>query len=420
MRMNKCAYLFAAALVASTVGMTSCSNEVDDLTTQWEGKTTNAKIAFSLSGLPGTRSSSTDVNMGDAVANIENVAVVPMIGNTPTNPIKFGTITGLSKGNMLTEPEARSLQSTVNRFIVYGNMPTTIYEELSETATPNWEKIQFTPDANGQLTIGNPGVNTDVYKPHGLYYYRDTEVAAPGKSNKGYYTGTGSTWGDVSWGSLTQNAIGNATNIKISDVRYAVGVLATAVFQSDATNNVFYGTNETGETGVTFGNYQTSYSNAPVSVSGIVVLDQNKTLNYDFTSAGTLVPVYDTDAQNGGALATQKLSKENKLGANFYTVVAPTVADKGVGINIEFTVTANKMVVGDKTYTNGEKFYLQATLAPEEAGKSVFAAATSTMLNATVTDWGKATENPQEPTEVNVGIEFDASWILGVVYDIEI
>lgn len=27
MRMNKCAYLFAAALVASTVGMTSCSNE---------------------------------------------------------------------------------------------------------------------------------------------------------------------------------------------------------------------------------------------------------------------------------------------------------------------------------------------------------------------------------------------------------
>jgi hypothetical protein len=27
MRMNKCAYLFAAALVAGTVGMTSCSNE---------------------------------------------------------------------------------------------------------------------------------------------------------------------------------------------------------------------------------------------------------------------------------------------------------------------------------------------------------------------------------------------------------
>lgn len=422
MKLNKSAYLFAAALVAGTVGMTSCSSEIDDLTSPWEGKTTDATIGFSVNGLPGTRSTVDDVNWGGNVATIKNVAVIPMIGETSTTPIKFGNIAGSATAADDNKVQ-RSLQSTVNRFLVYGNMPDGIYSNLSETATPNLGDINFTltQGTTAQLNIG--GSPVDVYAPHGLYYYRDTEVAAPGGTEKkAGYLKSDNNWDQVSgaW-TLTTNAIEAAKSIKIQDVRYAVGVLATAVFQNDNNNSVFYKSDDSYTTSYKF----TEFGTSPVKVTGIVIYDQYKTLTYKFEGSN-LVPVYDTDEQNEGALATTKLSEEQKTGANFYTVVAPTAAGKGIGISIEFTVVADtKMKTTAHEYAAGDKFYMQATLSPKtpddpEKPNSVFSAATSTMLNATVTDWGKATVNPEKPTDANVGIEFDASWIQGVVYDINI
>lgn len=427
MKLNKSAYLFAAALVAGTMGMTSCSNEVDDLTSPWEGKTTDATIGFSVNGLPGTRSTVDEVNLGGNVATINNVAVIPMIGETPTTSIKFGAITN-DKTTADNNKVQRSLQSTVNRFLVYGNMPASIYSKLSETTTPNLGDINFTltQGTTAQLNIG--GSPVDVYAPHGLYYYRDTEVAAPGDGKQaGFYKSNAEWTSSMSWGDLVtisnNGAIGAAKSIKIPDVRYAVGVLATAVFQNDNTNAVFYKDNSY-TSGFTF----TGFESAPVKVSGIVIYDQAQTLDYKFAASGSVVPVYDQNEQKSGAFGTlnqDELSSTKKNTANFYTVVAPTAAGKGIGISIEFTVAEGAyMKVGEQTYAPGSKFYMQATLspAPSTTGtpNSVFSAATSTMLNATVTDWGKATQNPEKPTDANVGIEFDASWIQGVVYDINI
>lgn len=424
MKLNKSAYLFAAALVAGTMGMTSCSSEIDDLTSQWEGKTTDATIGFSVNGLPGTRSTAADVNLdGDqTVATINNVAVIPMIGETPTTSIKFGAITN-DKTTADNNKVQRSLQSTVNRFLVYGNMPDGIYSKLSETATPNLDDIKFELTTNGSLNIG--GSSENVYAPHGLYYYRDTEVAAPGTDKKAGYFKSDNNWDQVSgaW-TLTTSAIEAAKSIKIQDVRYAVGVLATAVFQNDGTNKVFYAADDA--TSYTFESYQTAKSSAPVTVTGIVIYDQYKTLKYDFTAedaSDNKVTVYE-NTTNGtiGKDTDPHLEKNaNTDIANIYTVVAPTAAGKGIGISIEFTVAADaKMVTTAGEFASNSKFYMQATLSPQPSDASVFSAATSTMLNATVTDWGKATVNPEKPTDANVGIEFDASWIQGVVYDINI
>lgn len=86
MKKTKFAYLFATALVAGTMGLTSCQEEVENPAAK-EGS-----VTIGLSTVA-TRSSADDVNMGSTLQQIDNVVVVPMIGNAYQNPILFGNFT---------------------------------------------------------------------------------------------------------------------------------------------------------------------------------------------------------------------------------------------------------------------------------------------------------------------------------------
>lgn len=81
MRMNKCAYLFAAALVAGTVGMTSCSNEDVAGIENIQGQETKIALGMSVALPVQTKAATTadEVNFGAGVADIQNVTIVPMV-----------------------------------------------------------------------------------------------------------------------------------------------------------------------------------------------------------------------------------------------------------------------------------------------------------------------------------------------------
>lgn len=115
MRMNKCAYLFAAALVASTVGMTSCSNE--DVAGIEQGVENKVTLSMSVANRA-TRATADKVNMGSKMQEITNIAVVPMIDDAYLNPIIMGSLSAFDEqeGKAGTIEKTTTLNSNVNRF----------------------------------------------------------------------------------------------------------------------------------------------------------------------------------------------------------------------------------------------------------------------------------------------------------------
>lgn len=213
MKTNKSMYLFAAALVAGTMGMTSCSNdEMDDNLAK--GKTTKLAMGITIANgnSVSTKAAADDVNLGGNVANIKNVVVVPMVNDAVQHPINLDA--EYVHGTTTTHYKEASVLQTVNNFRVYGNLPSTANEDVNfvmpSTAAENW------------------GAETgmDKYaKPHPLYYYVDT------KTYGGYFLAKEeNAWESVSnWGNKTTAAVGENNRIKIAGVTYAVGTLAAAV-----------------------------------------------------------------------------------------------------------------------------------------------------------------------------------------------
>ena len=56
----------------------------------------------------------------------------------------------------------------------------------------------------------------------------------------------------------------------------------------------------------------------------------------------------------------------------------------------------------------------------EQLSENGFAAFTSTLLNATVNDWGKASQSPVQTVDVELGITVETDWAEGIVYDVEL
>lgn len=124
MRMNKCAYLFAAALVASTVGMTSCSNE--EVAGIEQGVENKVTLSLSVADKFGTRSTANEVNLGGAenLQTIKNVVVVPMIDAVYQAPIKMNDLD--PKNSNRTTEQTANLNTSINKFKVYGNLPASV------------------------------------------------------------------------------------------------------------------------------------------------------------------------------------------------------------------------------------------------------------------------------------------------------
>jgi len=392
MKKTKLAYLFATALVAGTMGLTSCSEENENLIPT-DGKTT--KVAISMSLAQQTRATADEVNMGSTIADINNVVIVPMVNDVAQNVIALGTF---DADVVTTHYKQASILQTVNKFRVYGNLPGTFTDNAA-----------FTFPSLAQDAAGTGDLASCV-KPHGLYYYAEAGNTGTNK----FEVGTGASWEAVSnWAPITDNqAVGTNTYIRIGGVKYAVGVLAAGVIDgSDKDKMIFKdekGTYSINSVGVA----------EPFVVDGIVVEDQPKNFDATFGETGGNVMVYET--ATAASLLQSKLAFDgsNKVsGANVYCVVAPENKDN-IKVNIRFQNKSGKTLVlnsGDEVAPDGY-LYLWATLR-KTADNNIFSAATSTLLNATVQDWGRATTTIVETTDVAIGLVIDTTWAKGILFD---
>lgn len=388
MKKTKFAYLFATTLVAGTMGLTSCQEEVENPAATGE----NTEVTIGLSVAPSTRATAGDVNL-DGTNPIKNVAVVPFVGSAPQRSFFWETV------NATTEPKKAQLNTGVNSFKVYGNLSAAQAAKAKDVYSLT--NADFALATTSEITVSGQ----TFYAPHTqLYYFKNATQ---------FYTATeGADWKTASYGALT-NSVDGAKYIKIDDVNYAVGVLIAAVLNGDADNNCFY-TNAAGTEGAT------NAAGAGVKVSGIVV-DGQKDFDVNFTTINNdAKTVYETAAVPD--FATQGVGTSNQGTANIYMIASPTADAENVNVNIEFELPANKYlkktdgtVIGG---TSATKFYLGLQLTPQTY--NVFVADYVTYLNATVKNWGLASDKPVDVTDAEIGVVFDVDWEEGNIYNVEI
>lgn len=391
MKKTKFAYLFATTLVAGTMGLTSCQEEVENPVVE-EGS-----VTIGLSTVT-TRSTADEVNMGSTLQQIDSIVVVPMIGDACQNPILFGDFTP-STGAKVTK-QTRTMSQSVSRFKVFGNLYAANYEALSEAAV--FPGLTLTAPVYNE---GDAPEGKTYSQPHKLYYYFDTKGGALNVSPNDF---------DNPEGWTTAATIGNNKSVKVGPVQYAVGVLAAAIQNGDTTTDFF--TNEACSEG------KSKFDENKITVSGVTIAGQTKSFDKDFNATGT-VDVYET-AVAGAKVEATKVSNASRATGDIYSVVAPTTAGT-VTLNIEFTVAEGvwfKLASG-KAVGNGAKLYLPVVLNKDLAtgsATSIFEADKATFLNAKVMNWGLASETPVETTDVTIGVEFDVDWAEGLSFDVEI
>lgn len=395
MKLNKSAYLFAAALVAGTVGMTSCSSEDEIGVETVAGQNTDVTIGLSV-GATGVNTKATANSMNfDGTADINNIAIVPFAGSAAQRPVCWKSISS-TEGKDGVSQEAQLL-SSVNEFKVYGNLTDDQYNLVKDGTYKLAEDAFY-------LKKSDVAGHDSYYAPHAsLYYFTDAKT---------FSTATeGTTWADATAWNPGQNSIVGAKYIKISGVNYAVGSLAVSVMN---------GALSEGFTKVSDGSTVDNVSDA-IEISGIVVKGQ-KDFDLNFNTLTDLRDVYDVVDPTKTAFGAKITDKGNAAtNGNLFVIVSPTAADQKVTVSIEFKVKdgykfTNKQGV---EFTAGENFYLSMQLSPS-ATLPVFEKDYLTIVNATVKNWGLATETPVDVTDAELGVVFDVEWQAGNLYNVEI
>lgn len=380
--------LFSKGLMAAAAVMmfASCSNEEEMV----QGPASENDVTIALS-VRGTKAASDDMNFA-GTNDIKNVAVVPYAGGVAQKPVVWETITAAEAA----APEAQKTQlvSSVNLFKVYGNLTPEQYKLVKDGSFGLGQQAFYL--ANSQVAA-----HETYYAPHaGLYYFKN---ASDFQVNS-----TAASWDAVgdAWTTNSGNVEG-AKFIKISGVNYAVGSLAVAVM--DGGQNIFVNTQTDAPAA--------SVEDA-VEITGIVIKGQ-KDFDLDFKTTGAGKDVYDTAAK--ATFGTDITGKgDAAANGNIFVVVAPTADDEKVQVSIEFKVKENyKFTASNGTeFTAGENFYLGMQLSP--ADNSVFKADYLTKVNATVKNWGLATETPVDVTDAEIGVVFDTAWEEGNLYEVEL
>lgn len=400
MKMRNGMYLFAAAIVASTMGLTSCSNEEEVVGGAPEVAASKVTMGVYASGMPSKRLAAGDVNLDGTVQDITNVTVVPVFNGTWQTPINLGSITA---GAKQSNAQSVNLLKTVNEFLVYGNV----------SGVAQGMKIT-TADAG--ITDGTTSMN---YKqPYGLTYYADiTNFSVSPTSvedNDGY-------WNLKDW--TDAEMVGDAKAIKLSGVKYAMGVLAAGVrTTSTFVENEFSKADDQNE--LNAGNWADEI-NAKMTLTGIVIEGQPAEMDAKFNQAGS-VKVFETPAKE--TLNSEKIkftdateSDPMKVtDANFYTVVAPE-NEANIVVSFRFQNNTGRTLTlqtGESVADKGFVYY-SVKLAKDNT-RQIFEAAYTTLLNANITDWGKGTTTPPEKTDVFIGVEFETEWSKGIAYDLDI
>lgn len=386
--------LFSKGLMAAAAVMmfASCSNEEGNVPAV-DAKTTDVTIGVSLKGAS-TKVGGADVNLeGDVIATIKSPVIVPMVDGAYMNPIILKDI----ENNTKQYKEVR-LQTNVNSFRVYGNIPTDGLDEAKVFAMPS-------------LVREDADFGTGYKKPYDLYYYAEAVAASAPGENK-FFVGNGTSQGDwETTATTTAEEVGNNNRVKIAGVKYAVGVLATGV-RVDLTNpnEKMFGADKN----------QAYADVAPIVLKGITVSGQPGELDATFAQSGSDITVYETatrtdlkDSEGKIAFSDGKMTGD----PNVYCVVAPEDADV-VTVNFVFTNTTGFDFVNNagETIANGADFYL-ATSVRKDADNKIFDAAKTTVLNVAVKDWGKASTTPIVTTDAEIGVVIDTTWGAGMVFD---
>lgn len=405
MKMRNGMYLFAAAIVASTMGLTSCSNEEEVVGGAPEVAASKVTMGVYASGMPSKRLAAGDVNLDGTVQSITNVTVVPVFNGTWQTPINLGSITA---GTKQSNAQSVNLLKTVNEFLVYGNVANVA------------QGMTFTAETAG---ITGEAAAADYKKPYDLTYYADITKFATSSTS---VEDNDSYWQLGDW---NENAttVGDAKAIKLSGVKYAMGVLAAGVRTTSTFVKDEFSTVE-GQNELNDGNWATEI-NANMTLTGIVIEGQPAEMDAKFNQTGS-VKVFEAPAD-----ATLK---ENKIeftgatndeplkviGANFYTVVAPE-NEENIVVSFRFQNNTGRTLTLQTKETVADKgfVYYSVKLAKDYKGnteRQIFEAAYTTLLNANITDWGKGTITPPEKTDVFIGVEFETEWSKGIAYDLDI
>lgn len=392
--------MFAAAIVASTVGLSSCSNDEEAVGGAPEVAASKVTMGVYASGMPSKRLSAGQVNLDGTVQNITNVTVVPVFNGTWQTPINLGTITA---GAKQSNAQSVNLLKTVNEFLVYGNV----------SGVAQGMKITT---ANAGIIDGTTPMN--YKKPYELTYYADitnfkTSIESV-EDNEAF-------WNIESWDDATQ--VGDAKAIKLSGVKYAMGVLAAGVrTTSTFVENEF--SKADGQTELSSENWADEI-NTKMTLTGIVIEGQPAEMDAKFNQTGS-VKVFEVPAD--AALKENKIAFTDAtddepmkvIGANFYTVVAPE-NEANIVVSFRFQNNTGRTLTlqtGESVADKGFVYY-SVKLAKDNT-RQIFEAAYTTLLNANITDWGKGTITPPEKTDVFIGVEFETEWSKGIAYDLDI
>lgn len=420
--------MFAMAIVAGTVGLSSCSNDEDVVGGgEASGVAQKVTLGVSVNGV-GKKASQADVNLGGAVADITNVLIVPVAGGQYQVPISFGTVTGASKQSTVVET---SLQTTVNEFLVYGNVP----EDVTNASAGAFGGFNYTVAATNpdDTNFKAHNISEAVCGPLALVYGTDATTfatSADATSDNFWAADGGATW-NTGQSTITSDTKG----IKITGVKYQVGVMASKVFENTqfVASDVPFGEKAEGDA-LSADNWVEQICNN-MKLTGIFVEGQNSTINEKFVwssptwlldtphTATKATRNMDAWADNAAKIKTETVTTGTGVkvdNADFYTVVAPDDAD-GIVVSFQFQNNTGRVLTLDDggTVDNGAYAYYSVKLNQKE-GKNIFAVATTTVLNARITDWGKGTVVPPTTTDVVIGVEFDVAWAAGLSYDFEI
>lgn len=419
-------YLFATAIVAGTMGLASCSNDEDVVAGgDAQGVAQKVTLGVYVNGVS-KKASQADVNLGGSVDDIENVLIVPVAGDQYQVPIKFGPVNGAVKQSEVVET---SLQTTVDEFLVYGNVPENVTNAGEGTFGGFEYSVAATNPDDANFKAHN--ITEAVCGPLALVYGIDTkDFKVSGNATKENFWTAAASWNE---GPITSATKG----VQITGVKYQVGVMASKIFENTnfVANDVPFSEEKNGASSPLSNDTWITDICDNMKLTGIFVEGQNSTINDKFVWSN---PTWLLDVPVASAVKATRNEDEWKDnpnhiktesadgtgvkvdGADFYTVVAP---DSGDGIVVSFQFqnnTGRELTLDDGNKVENGKYAYYSVKLYYKDNKDIFAAATTTVLNARITDWSKGTVVPPTTTDVVIGVEFDVAWTAGVSYDFEI
>lgn len=368
----------------------------------------------SAQGAPTCYASADDVYFdGQNHNGINNIFVVPMKNDIAQKPVQLVDLAGNSIAT--TEATTLTVNSETNRFLVYANLRKSIVNGANfDTKTTFGINVD---DEEHQSDL------TGYYKSHKVYLFAD--------ANKDFKVARNEQWANVAvsdWTSYDVSMeLGSEESqmncIKIENVTYAVGTLAAAVYHGDYTDKkVYVGADRTGV------ELTEEWLKDNVALVGITVDKQYPEFDYLFNPKGNFIGVFEPIPSGQiKSVGSDKINFTNAA-ANAHTFVPVSPYDQDVVVNVVCRNNNAEAIVfgGDGTTSSeipaGERFFLAAKLAPGNVGtgSAVFVKGYTTLLNATITNWEKATVTPHTSVDVQIGISVDLSWKEGVTYDEEI